>query len=219
MVRFVMTVLVGLALTQGALARGQAGDVLTNDDVIKMVRAQLSTNIILTTIRSANAKFDLSPSGLIALKDAGVSEEIIEAMLARGPSRESKVEKSELLSTSKNPDDILRTFKTIFVDASKAVYFKTPQMKAALGDNKDFRALNLSIVDDQAVADAVLEVNHTFAWDYPFSLRHQNTSVVLVSGKGNGPFSGPLGARSVASELVKQLKPYRAAPPPPKPAK
>jgi hypothetical protein len=84
-----------LATTQGALARGQAGDGLTNDDVSKMVRAQLSTNIILTTIRSANAKFDLSPSGLIALKDAGVSEQIIEAMLARGPSRESKVEKSE----------------------------------------------------------------------------------------------------------------------------
>ena len=218
MVRFVMAVLVALALTQGAFARGQAGDVLTNDDVIRMVQAQLSTNIILTTIRSANAKFDLSPSGLIALKDAGVSEQIIEAMLARGPSRESKVEKSELLSTSKNPDDILRTFKTIFVDASKAVYFKTPQMKAALGDNKDFRALNLSIVDDQAVADAVLEINHTFAWDYPFSLRHQNTSVVLVSGKGSGPFSGPLGATSVASELVKLLKPYRVAPPP-KPAK
>jgi len=52
-------------------------------------------------------------------------------------------------------------------------------------------------------------VNYTFAWDYPFALRHQNTSVVLLSGKGVGPFSGPAGAISVAGELAKVLRPYR----------
>jgi hypothetical protein len=69
-------------------------------------------------------------------------------------------------------------------------------------------------VDDPAVADVVLDVGYTFAWDYPFSLKHQNTSVVLLSGKGSGPFSGPRGATSVAGELVKLLKPYRVAPQP-----
>ena len=52
-------------------------------------------------------------------------------------------------------------------------------------------------------------MNYTFAWDYPFALRHQNTSVVLLSGKGVGPFSGPAGAISVAGELAKVLRPYR----------
>jgi hypothetical protein len=55
----------------------------------------------------------------------------------------------------------------------------------------------------------VLTVGYTFAWDYPFSLQHQNTSMVLLSGKGSGPFSGPAGAKSVANELVKLLKPHR----------
>ena len=55
----------------------------------------------------------------------------------------------------------------------------------------------------------MLTVNYTFAWDYPFVLKHQNTSVVLLSGKGVGPFSGPAGANSVAGELAKALKPYR----------
>jgi hypothetical protein len=64
-------------------------------------------------------------------------------------------------------------------------------------------------VDDPAVADVVLDVAYRFAWDYPFTVRHQNTSVVLVSGKGSGPFSGPRGATSVASELVKALRPFR----------
>ena len=70
-----------------------------------------------------------------------------------------------------------------------------------------------TIVDDPAVADVVLEVGYTFAWDYPFSLKYQDTSVVLVSGKGSGPFSGPAGATSVASEFAKLLKAYRVTPP------
>ena len=40
-----------------------------------------------------------------------------------------------------------------------------------------------------------------------------NTCVVLVSGKGSVPFSGPAGATSVASEFAKLLKAYRVTPP------
>jgi hypothetical protein len=102
------------------------------------------------------------------------------------------------------------------VNASKASFFGGDQMKAALRKNKGFSALRITIVDDLSVADTVLEVAYTFAWDYPFSLKHQNTSVVLVAGKGSGPFSGPAGATSVAGEFVKLLKPYRVETPPAK---
>ena len=196
--------------------------VLTNDDVVKMVRAQLGTNIIRGTIDASNAKFDVSPAGLIALKEAGVSDDLIVIMQAKMRSIEkggvgqsagvSAREKSDLLAKSKDPEVILRSFKTMLVDASRATYFGTAQMKAALGKNKGFQVSRISLVDDPAVADVVLTVNYTFAWDYPFALRHQNTSLVLLSGKGSGPFSGPAGAASVAAELVKALKPYRSAP-------
>jgi hypothetical protein len=118
-------------------------------------------------------------------------------------------DRSELLANSSDPDVALRSFRTMLVDASRAIYFGTAQMKAALGKNKDFAPLSITIVDDPAVADVVLHVNYTFAWDYPFTIKHQNTSVVLVSGKGSGPLSGPASAESVAKELVKALKPYR----------
>jgi hypothetical protein len=55
----------------------------------------------------------------------------------------------------------------------------------------------------------VLEVRYVFAWEFPFVLRHQNTSVVLLSGKGRGPFSGPAGAASVAKKFVKLAQPHR----------
>ncbi len=118
-------------------------------------------------------------------------------------------EKSDILSASKDRDFILRHFRTMFVDARKAQYFRSDQMKAALARNKDFAALDIRIVDDPKVADTVLEVGYTFAWEYPFELRHQNTSIVLLAGKGSGPFSGPAGAASVASQFVKIAKPWR----------
>jgi hypothetical protein len=210
-----------LLLGAAASAQNQPRQTLTNDDIVKMVRAQLSTNIILATMDSANVNFDLSPNGLIALKQAGVDDQMIAAMQAKSRVRESGTttdavtrtapEKSEFLATSKDPDYILRNFRTIIVDASHAKYFGNAQMKGALGKNKDFSALKLSLVDDPSVADAILEVGYTYAWDYPFSLKHQNTSLVLISGKGTGPFSGPAGATSVANELVKLLKPYRVS--------
>ena len=55
----------------------------------------------------------------------------------------------------------------------------------------------------------VLHVGFAFEWDFPFELKHQNTSTMLLAGKGVGPFSGPLGAKNVAAEFVKLMKPYR----------
>ena len=212
-------VLAEIMLSIGILGQAPAAQALTNEDVIKMARAQLSPSIIISTIDAADFRFDLSPTGLIALKDAGVNDRIIEAMQARVRARDAgkttdastraAPEKSELLGASKDPDFILRNFKTMAVNADRATYFKTDQMKGALGENKDFTALKIAIVDDYAVADVLLDVSYTFAWDFPFALKHQNTSIVLVSGKGTGPFSGPLGAISVAAELAKALKPYR----------
>ena len=211
-----------LIVLASGLVFAQNGEPLTNDDIVKMAQAQLSTSIILTTIESANSvRFDLSPAGLIALKDAGVDDRVIETMLATGRGERAgetsaatwdAPEKSELLATSKEPEYILRNFRTMMVDTPSGEAISRDLMKAALGDNKGFRTLGITIVDNRKVADVVLRVSYTFAWDYPFTLKHQNTSIVLLSGKGSGPFSGPLGAQSVAEELVKLLKPYRVVP-------
>jgi len=213
--RATAVVLAALAAT----AATQPAPSLTNEDVIKMVRADVGARIIITTIQSSGGAFDVSPNGLIALKQAGVSDEIIEAIQAKmaagrsasgADSRPAAApEKSDVLADAKDPAVVLRQFKTMFVDASGATYFGNAQMKAALGKNKGFAPLKITIVEDRLLADVVLKVNYTFAWDYPFTLTHQNTSMVLLTGKGSGPFSGPKGASSVASELVKALRPYR----------
>jgi hypothetical protein len=121
-------------------------------------------------------------------------------------------EKSDLLKNSKDRDYILHNFKTMYVVTRDIDFFDSAQMKAALHRNDDFEKLNITIVDDPRVADVVLEVTYTFAWDYPFELKHQNTTFVLLAGKGEGPFSGPAGAADVAREFVSRIESYRIAP-------
>jgi hypothetical protein len=67
-----------------ALAGGPsiAQDVLTNDGVVKMVKAGLPESVIVQKIRTSERKFDTSTDALIKLKGAGVPDKIIEAMMA-----------------------------------------------------------------------------------------------------------------------------------------
>jgi hypothetical protein len=61
-----------------ASATETAGSKMTNDDVIQLVTGGLSDDVIGTSIRRASATaFDLTPTGLIALKKARVSDTLI----------------------------------------------------------------------------------------------------------------------------------------------
>lgn len=117
-------------------------------------------------------------------------------------------DQSDMLKDSKDPEFILHNFKTMYVETYTDLFDAT-RMKAAPHDNPDFAGLNIYIVDDRRVADVVLTVKYTFAWDFPFQLRHQNTTMVLLAGKGEGPFSGPLGAIDTARVFVNLVKPWR----------
>jgi hypothetical protein len=70
-----------LAVALGVIAFGQTA--LTNETIIKMVRAGLGEDIIISTITSQPAKFATSPDDLIALKGAGVSDRVIGVMVER----------------------------------------------------------------------------------------------------------------------------------------
>lgn len=58
-----------------------AQEAMTNDEVISLTKAGLSPSIIIGKIRSSAPGFDLSTNSLIALKQAGVSDDVVAAML------------------------------------------------------------------------------------------------------------------------------------------
>ena len=74
----------GVALGKDEPARTKDAP-LTNAHVIAMVKASLDESIIIAKIRSSPKNFDLSPEGLIELKQAGVSNKIMEAMMGGAP--------------------------------------------------------------------------------------------------------------------------------------
>ncbi len=77
--RFIVTILL-LAFCPIFFAQ----QVLNNDTVIKMAKAGLSDDTVVTTINSSPGTYDTTPDGLIALKQAGVSDKVIAAVVNKG---------------------------------------------------------------------------------------------------------------------------------------
>ena len=73
-----ISLLVCFAASPAVLAQDGA---MTNDEVITLTKAGLSPSIIVGKIRSGKSNFDLSTDSLIKLKQAGVSDDIVAAML------------------------------------------------------------------------------------------------------------------------------------------
>ncbi|HEX6649477.1 MAG TPA: hypothetical protein VF075_08055 [Pyrinomonadaceae bacterium] len=79
-----LTFCLAIGCAVGASAQNKQNDgPLTNTDVIKLVKAGFKERAVITIIASRLPNFDLSPDKMIAMKHAGVGENIIIAMLAR----------------------------------------------------------------------------------------------------------------------------------------
>jgi hypothetical protein len=75
-----------LNILPGALAQERAGgEVLTNAMVIKMVQANLGDSLVIAKIKNSPCQFDTSVEALLALKQSGVSEAVIQAMVEAAP--------------------------------------------------------------------------------------------------------------------------------------
>jgi hypothetical protein len=59
---------------------------LTNENVVTLVKAGFDELFLLQLIRSSRTNFDTSVSGLVVLKQAGVSEDLIRMMAMPQPS-------------------------------------------------------------------------------------------------------------------------------------
>lgn len=69
-----------LALTVVAAAQ----ETLNNDSILKMVKAGLGEDLIVTMVQTQPGKYSVKPDELIRLKKAGVSERILAAMATKG---------------------------------------------------------------------------------------------------------------------------------------
>lgn len=60
---------------------GQEKERLTNDIIIEMTKAGLGENVVINKIRISEPSFDLSTKAIIKLKENGINDKIINAMI------------------------------------------------------------------------------------------------------------------------------------------
>ena len=80
--------------------------VLTNKDVLEMLNAQLSQEIVIAKIKSSSCKFDTSPDSLKALKTANVPDAVILVMVqapAPAPEKVLRVAQITCMSAKEIP--------------------------------------------------------------------------------------------------------------------
>lgn len=75
-----------LATAGGAFAQTET---MTNEEIITLAKAGLNQSIIIDKIKTTKSNFDLSTDGLIKLKQAGVSDAIVSAMLEAKSGKQS----------------------------------------------------------------------------------------------------------------------------------
>jgi hypothetical protein len=61
-----------------------AQEILTNESVAKMVKAGLGEGLIISMIQNQPGKYSMTPDELVKLKQEGVPEKVLAAMLSKG---------------------------------------------------------------------------------------------------------------------------------------
>jgi hypothetical protein len=80
---FLLAVLVFCHTLPAQQPVGGATEQLNNNSVIKLIKAGLSDDLVVSTIKSVPGAYDISAEGLIALKTAGASDKIISAIVLK----------------------------------------------------------------------------------------------------------------------------------------
>lgn len=109
-----------------------------------------------------------------------------------------------------DPAKLLISSRTIYVTSSSNI-FKPVQLVNELRKRQEFADWNLTFVDEREVADLVLDIEHiALTWEFPFSIRHQRTGVVVATGKVYA-WGGGDGSSLMASRIVEKLTKVRAS--------
>jgi hypothetical protein len=85
-----------------------AQQALNNDAVIKLVKAGLSDDLIVSTINASPGTYNTSADGLITLQTAGASDKVVSAIVLKASGAPQTVQAEPIASTASagtNPDD------------------------------------------------------------------------------------------------------------------
>jgi hypothetical protein len=196
------------------LARADAGQdsrsivaiSLTNADIVKMAKAGLSADIILAKIKGSPCRFDTSPDALTKLKEEGVPQTVILAMIESPNADHSTPQATEVLpSTEPRAKEATQAAvashtdtPTVFVRGANAMANRIRKKERQLGCYVQ--------VDDPAQADFFLDINIEGAAAGAMGTvwTTQTASVVLSDKSGKVVWSGSSAFHNQLKKMVKE---------------
>jgi hypothetical protein len=196
-----------LALMAPSLQAESRSYALPIHHIAGMIRAvDTATQLLISTpgVREMNRAVPASQTSttpLAAMPQVAVPQRPTSPLQPAGPG-------SEVLKVT-DPGKLLMSSKTVYIISNSNV-FKSVQLLNELKKKNEFSAWNLTFVDDSGVADLVLEIEHIpMTWEFPFSIRHQRSGVVIAAGKVYA-WGGGDGALLMATRVVERLTKLRA---------
>lgn len=206
----------------GAAFVNAQSEILTNAIVLEMSKIGLEKEIILKKINDTPNNFDVSANALIALKKAGVADEVIALMLEKAEKKteeKSPEDNSQGFSESVSSDEVQQFAPTAVVTAKEALLnAKTvaieksslnPSRQAlekALFKRKDWQKYNLTLTRYKKDADIYIEIGRIpFSWishRYVFRIYDRRTGTIITAGETTS--WGSL-AENLAREITQKM--------------
>lgn len=120
---------------------------------------------------------------------------------------------SQSQATEASPADLLRSFKSLYVN-SKTVYIKKGVTEGAILKELQKKQMDLAIaIKTDSSAETVLTIERQGVWpqwDYSYRLDHQSSGTVLAAGKVKA-IDGGSAAKQIAEQIVKRIADVRSA--------
>jgi len=144
--------------------------VLTNDSLVKLVKAGMGEETVVGIVNSQPGQYSLSPDSLIGLKQAGVSDKIIAAMVNRNvgtrdqePTQKSIAQSGQNLNfVSSAPPHIKESEPRVFLQSASKGTNRNAARDQSMEMSKDLEknCPGVRITINQQAADYTVLLNH-----------------------------------------------------------
>jgi hypothetical protein len=183
-----LPLLVFLALLSVPLAGAQNKKPLTNSDVVQMVKAGFNELTVDKAIQANPTAFDTSVQALIALKNEGVSQNIIDTMLAAEAGKNAPAPAANAADTSSQESGLERNHSgkpSIYVEETSSTGGIVASSDSTLEAIKTLQHKHMHVVTIKEKADYVLQITrqrgkHSWRKDTKIALSNRNGDVVLA---------------------------------------
>lgn len=157
----------------------------------------------IVTSGSGTAAFAVPIENVVGLADSGHRSALGSGSSLRMPAKTaSDAPQSSAAIGDSNPKRMLTDAKTVYI-RSKTAFLTVDTLDRALALQKDWSKLRLTIVQDQRVADLLIELDRPlFTYVHTFVIVDKRTSVVLGAGKVTA-FDGTIASGPLAKDIVK----------------